>query len=409
METTYKSKGEIPNRIVEYSNLYFKNGKFYCVSTRERELPGVYLGVHYLENKHAVWTPSLESNQDILAQATKINGQFYFGSISVPEHPGHTIFDDCIAEFSVLSELGKNMQQTETILADPDDQKGLSKSTDVIQYDVKGIYKLAFGSPAVLLSKLHCRFANHTTDWLCLESVIVGAGERGLSNYNEEYESPGRDTKLWWNFRCHLLKKCQLKECIDPLTVETPFVTLVYSKNRSIANFNEIRDQLSRTFFNYQCVDWGEIQSIEKQLEILSKTSIYVTMDGSCALNCVFLPKNAVMINLGVPILTPKGYVIGWLDDYLYPVLDYIKVVYLVEYSKNMEVTSGGQLCVSLTDLMTMINQVRDITDVNENKENWNNASPNAKKLVQINNYKSLWSHFRSNNLACACTLFLGA
>lgn len=412
-ETTYEVIGEIPNRIVEYSNLYYRNGEFYCLSTRYTDLPGVYLSVHYLENNHSLWTPTIKSNQDILGCSTKINGQFYFGQMSVPEHPGHTIFDDCVCEFSVLSELKRKMQ-VYTVLQEPKECKGLSKSTNLVEYDVKGIYKLVFGFPAVLLSRLHCRFANHNmNDWLCLESVIVGAGERGLSNYNQKYESPGRDTNLWWNFRSHVLARCEQKEFINNLSKTTtemgPCVTLVYSKNRTIANFTEIRDALSREFFRYQCVDWGEVSTIEEQIEIMSQTSIYVTMDGSCALNCVFLPKNAVMINLGVPIMTAKGYVLGWLDDYLYSVLNYIKVIYLSNYSKDTKVTNKGSLYVSLQDLRCTINNINEITKADEKEEEWSNVSPNAKKLLQIRGYESKWEEFRRNNLANACTLFLAS
>jgi hypothetical protein len=131
-------------------------------------------------------------------------------------------------------------------------------------------------------------------------------------------------------------------------------------------------------------------------------------MDGSCALNCVFLPKNATMINLGVPIDTPNGAVIGWLDDYLYPVLDYIKVLYLADVSgddsvENVHIKKSSGLYVPLQNLLQLIDKVH------ETKAIQNNLSPNARKWIQTPDYKAHWKELRLNNLACACTLKLNS
>ena len=82
------------------------------------------------------------------------------------------------------------------------------------------------------------------------------------------------------------------------------------------------------------------MKTLKEQIVLLSNTYIYISLDGSSALNSIFLPDNSILINMG---LIDNNRVF-YRSDFLFPACSYFKVIYLNDFLQNKYIINSSIL-----------------------------------------------------------------
>lgn len=391
MLSNYKICGDLPSKTIVYDNLYFYGGKYYFLSDRlhfESDNLKVYLSIHFRHTGYDTWEPEIISKLPDEIQLNHINMTHFLVRPSVLGHVGHTIFDDVFGQFNVLSSIDETQLPIRTIIV----PYIINNDFNTTKFDCKKIYKLAFGKSALLnVEKYYGK-----EQWLCFKKLIVGTGDVGLSSYDETYVSPNINY-AWKRFRDHLYHNSG----INSLTItKTPKILFVRNR-RIITDTDKIISKLRETY-DVTEVSWntqGPMQDIKEQVKLIAKHNVYISTDGSAALNAIFLPDNATFINVG---LSWNG-TIGWCEDYLYPALQHIKVLYYENFA-NALISETEEIILDVNVIINMIS-------LSINLLSTDNRSPNAHFLFQecphFDQRKQLIKSWRNDNSAYACTEYV--
>lgn len=395
-------------KTIVFKNLYFINGEFIFNGTSDGSDLYTYPNVHYRHTRKETWSPKiLELEQNETIQTLTIP-HFYFRE-SVHGHIAHTLMDDIFSVFYSLRKCRLDYNPFICIF-DTAYSGGAEYSAP---YDCKKMFSSLFGYPAIDFN----HFKN-TNKKICFKTFVVGTGDSGLHSYDFNYVTPFQDD-IWRRFRNAFYEKAKV-----PLLAGSKIIYIddITKKNKIDSNLKSFFEQNK-----IEVVCWGETGDIEDQLNILKNVKICITPDGSLALNSIFLPDNAVVINLGRIYANADYKAVGWVNDYLYPALSYVDVLYFEDYYTAVSVSSDSRWPLPNTsDLISIIKAVdnknpdlfakragiysnfaQKVTNQVHHLIKLDNFSPNARLLLEnytIPERLTLVEDFKRGNVGRACT-----
>lgn len=408
-KTTYKIFNLFGRKTIIFNNLYFLNGEFIFngpVDNIDITEISTYPNVHYRHTNFKKWFPKIIELSEEQNNFQQITIPYFYLKESLYGHPGHTLMDDVFSVFYTLYKCKLNYNPLICIVDTPFYDGGA--------YDCKGIYNLLFGQSAISFDYL---IQQHSQ--ICFKTFIVGNSNSGFSSYDNNYVSP-YGNKIWKKFRNAFYERAK----IDLESNNNKIIYINTVKNKELLE-NDLIKALEKNKIDIVC--WGEMSSIEEQLNILKNIKIYITTDGSCALNSIFLPDNSIVINLGRVYAEGDYKSIGYCEDYLYPALSFIDVLYFEDYY-NLDIKESRPI-PNPNDLIDMINILSNkeikynsildrrkiiynnfiskIKNKISNTIKLNNFSPNARLLIEnytnLNIRADIIKNFKQENLAFIC------
>lgn len=387
MKSTFVIHGELPTKTVVYQNLYYYRGTFYIVNDcGGTENLDVHLSVHYRNQNYTTWKPKIvRTVSDIIAADTiheYVGITHFLMTPSVVGHVGHTVFDDVFGQFNALTAIDEFELPIRTVMCLHQENSDFK----TVKFDCKQIYKLTFGRQCIL--DINRYYGDRL---ICFKKFIVGLGDVGLSSYDETYISPHKNN-VWKRFRDHLYYRVGVSHA-PPIV---PKILYVHS-SRALSNSSEVINSL-RTKYEVTEISWNDqyhMQDISNQIRLISTHNIYISTDGSAALNCIFLQDNSTFINMGIIWCNS----IGWCEDYLYPALPYIRVLYYENYAKA-GITDRSEITADPSVIHDMINMTDPV----------DNQSPNALLFLQschsLDQRKKLVEKWKKNP-AFECNIYV--
>lgn len=400
-KTTYQIFDSPAGKTIVFSNLYLINGKFIFNGPAPNDDLSTFPNIHYRFTNFQKWAPQitkLPENQE----AQIITTPHFYLKETLHYHPVHTIFDDVFSVFYSLYRCKIDYNQMICVL-------DIFNNETEEYYDCKGIFKLLFGNEAITL-----HYLKRSHQQVCFETFVVGNSGSGVSSYDFNYVSPFQDN-IWRQFRDAIYKKAEI-------TLGPADKVIYLSRHYDKYDLEErLKDTLKK--HNIEVYNYGG-KDIKEQLDVLKNVKIYITTSGSNALNSVFLPDNAVVINLGRVYASNDYKIITYGEDYLYPSLSYIDVLYFEDYY-SLTINEHDTI-PEPNDLIEMVNAVIGEKNPLLMKRNniyknfasvvidkipavlkLNNFSPNARLLFENYSVKErieMIERFKGGNLSFACS-----
>lgn len=404
-KTTYKIFDSPAGKTIVFNNLYLINGEFIFNGTVSDSEVSTYHNVHYRHTNFEMWKPKIVE-LSISEETVKLikNPHFYFKE-TLRYHPVHTLMDDIFSVFYSLYRCKINYDPITCIV---------ETLYNEFPYECKGYFKLLFGQDAMPLSYLKNIYTQ-----VCFETFVVGNSGSGLSSFDANFASPFEDN-IWQQFRDAFYKKAE---------IELESGTNIIYVNRHPDEDN-LEDELKKTLKknNIKIVNWGG-KDIKEQLNIIKNVKVYITSEGSSALNAIFLPDNAIVIDLGRLYECGNYKTVCYGNDYIFPSLPYIDVLYFEDYYPlKIKETS---ICPEPNNLMEMIEVAfqanhpllitrKDIYTKFASKVvdkiayaiKVNNYSPDARLLLEtypeVVERSKIIETFKCGNLSFACIAKIG-
>jgi len=340
-KTTYAIFDSPGGKTIVFNNLYFINGEFVFNGYADESEISTYPNVHYRHTNFEMWRPVCRELLDEEIETIETTPYFYLKE-TMHYHPGHTLMDDIFSMFYSIYKCGLNYNPFICLLD--------NKYTE-LTYDCKGMFSILFGHVATTLHAL-----NISNKSICFKTFVIGNGDSGFSSFNHDYVIPYQDN-IWRKFRDAFYKKAGIK-------LGSGQKQIYINIGGSTEDLDpDLKDTLKIN--NINIIDWSKIKTIKSQLEVLKDVKIYITGDGSGALNCVFLPDNATMINLGRVYAIGDYVGVASCDDSVYPALSYIDVFYFEDYfPMKIEPKTARWPTPDSNDLIHLI---KSITEAKEN------------------------------------------
>lgn len=345
-----KSNGDC----VIYHNILFKNGTFYVLNNNTKLDNNVYLSRCYYHKislndglSHR-WEPIYISNDDINIDKIEETVTF-FCEEDVPGHIGHTIIDSIASQFSSLKICGidlntktkiKTLQklyryEKKTINFDEEDMKqkhiphARTAEKAMELPDVKESYKLLFGEGKTYL---HEYSKQNKDKFVLFKCLVVGSSHKGGGSFNYDYKSLNGYDGAWKDFRDYCYIRCNIvKMQSHPKMILLNNPDNDERTDRQVKGSSDIINLL-KTQPNSKVISWNNISTLKEQIILMSETHIYISLDGTAALNSIFLPDNSIFINLGILI---NNDVVHYRSISVFAACNYIKVIYLNDFLQN--------------------------------------------------------------------------
>lgn len=355
-EFNNKSNGDC----VIYYNILFKNGKFYVLNNNSKLNNKIYLSRSYYHKIKLndgfghFWEPNYMDNENINIDIVEETTTFICEE-DVPGHIGHTVFDSIASQFSTLKICGIEMNNNTKIKTlqklyryekkrinfDEEDikQKPIpqwrTRESALELPDIKNSYKLLFGEEKTYLYK----YSKKNKDKLVLfKCLIIGSAHKGIGSFNYDYKSLNGYNGAWKDFRDYCYLRCDIVEN-NPTTILLNNPNINERPDRQVSESKNIINVL-KSNPNHKIIDWKDMKTLKEQIVLLSNTYIYISLDGSSALNSIFLPDNSILINMG---LIDNNRVF-YRSDFLFPACSYFKVIYLNDFLQNKYIINSSIL-----------------------------------------------------------------
>lgn len=323
-----------------YHNILVKDGElWYCTDGDER-LELAALSVGYLHKIRATgkdcrWCPLRAP--PFTDDVEYVDNTHYLCDNEVPGHFGHTVFDSISSQYSTLRLCGIPMDKDTRITT-------IQRPTvnESHYHDIKSAYSLLFGEPVVYLDEFHRQYRGRA---VILRTLVVGCSKKGVSFYTTNYVAHNGYIGAWAEFRnyCYLRSGAEGDRRCNVL-----FSTTVNNArdDRKLLNDGHICAVIN-SHPQGKIVDWNAVTTLKEQILLMFHTNIYISIDGTGGLNALFLPQNAIFINLGVQTIGVHGY----MDDYVYPACD----MRLIYYHDHLKYNSDAGFGIDLVYLTRMI------------------------------------------------------
>lgn len=346
-EYNNKSNGDC----VIYKNIILKNGEFYVLNNDNRLKNNIYLSRSFYnkiklnDGFSHIWEPKYKNIEnidiDIIEEVTT-----FFCEEEVPGHIGHTLFDSIAAQFASLKICNidlnnktkiKTLQKLYRYEKKMDNLDKYDKKQKPIPHartnesfmektDVKGSYELLFSEKKTYLHNYLKANMNKTILFKCL---VVGSAHKGVGSFNYNYKSLNGYNGAWKDFRDYCYLRCGIVEN-NPTTILMNNPDENTRSDRQVSGYKNIINVLKNKQ-NHKLIDWSYIKTLKEQIVLLSNTKIFISLDGSSALNSIFLPDNSILINLGLV----KNKTVYYRSDYVFTACPYFKVIYLNDFLEN--------------------------------------------------------------------------
>ncbi len=382
-KTTYKIYNSPAGKTIVFSNLYFINGEFVFNGTVPASEVSVYPNVHYRHTNFKLWQPKITELPIEQNDIPLIESPHFYLKETLHYHPVHTLMDDVFSVFYSLYRCGINYNPLVCIL-DIDNNKTENA------YDCKGIFKFLFGEETIPLHYLQTLYPQ-----VCFKTFVVGNGDSGLHSYDSNYAAPFQDD-IWKQFRDAFYKKTEINLKLGN--------KIIYVDSNNFPIKENLKNVLEKN--NIEIVHWSDMIHINDQLNFIKDVKIYIAIEGADILNSIFLPDNAMVIDLGRMYANGTYKALGYCVDWIFPSLSYIDVFYFEDYYVNYHNTQ--ETSPNPDDLIRMIEDLSDeqkksnillrraeiydnfaskIVDRISCELKLNNYSPNARLLIE--NYSS--------------------
>lgn len=401
LKTTYQVfDSPTAGKTIVFNNLYFINGEFIFNGTASNSEIATYFGVHYRHDNFKQWMPSI---RDLLEDTIQVitTPHFYLKE-TLRYHPVHTLMDDIFSVFYSLYRCKLNYNPYVCVLEIPDEY-----NTSEF-YDCRGMFKCLFGQEAITshhIKRIHSK--------VCFQTFVVGNGDSGLHSYDSNYAAPFQDD-IWKQFRNAFYEKSEISLELGS--------KIIYADSNNWPINGALKDILEKN--DISIINWSDFPTIKDQLNLLKNVKIYIATEGADILNAIFLPDNAIVINLGRMYANGSYKVLGYCVDWIWPSLSYIDVFYLEDYCLRYHKTQ--ELIPSSEELMQIVRTLNDtpsnslLVKRKEIYDNFaskavdkidytlklNNFSPNARLLIE--NFSNLErakiiESFKRGSAAYAC------
>jgi hypothetical protein len=333
------------NNCFVYNNLVLHNGNVLFVADNEEKLELCALSVGFLhkmrnERRDIRWSPKKVRRFDGIMDLY-IDEICFLNEEEIPGHIGHTVFDAIGSQFSCLKQCGINLDEKSEIMTIQ-----MLRTNESKYHDVKGAYQLFFGKPKIYFDELCDKFKDKT---VCIKTLVVGSSKKGVSYYDHTYTGNNGYAGAWREFRDYAYIRCKIDQ-LQPIDKHILYaVTDTNGRpDRVVGNDIEIRKHIH----DLNIIMWSNMESLCEQILLLSRTRLYISVDGTNGLNSIFLPDDAIFINLGVIL----NDMIGYINDYTYAGCDHIKVIYYqhnVSY-KTLRINNSMHINIPLlSDMIT--------------------------------------------------------
>lgn len=403
LKTTYQIFDSPAGKTIIFNNLYFINGEFIFNGSVSKSEISTYSNVHYRHTNFELWSPSIinlvEDNTIPVIETT----HFYLRE-TLNSHPAHVLVDDIFSTFYSLYRCKLDYNPCVCIVE-------MSEWYDKINfYDWRGTFKCLFGQEAITSHHL-----KRTYQKICFKTFVVGNGDSGLHSYDSNYAAPFNNDILK-QFRDALYKKAEINLGLGN--------KIIYVDSNNFPVRNNLKDALGKN--NIEIIHWSDMQHISDQLNFLKDVRIYIATEGADMLNAIFLPDNAIVIDLGRMYAIDNYKALGYCVDWVFPSLSYINVFYFEDYYESYHRTQ--EVSPNPDDLIQMIECLNDkqkevplllkrkkiydnfaskIVDRINCALKLNNYSPNARLLIEnypnIEERIKIVENFKRGSIAYAC------
>lgn len=332
LKTTYQIFDSSAGKTIVFRNLYFIDGKFIFNGTASGSEIATYPNVHYRHTKRETWAPAIMELPDQNDVPVVTTPHFYLKE-SVNNYITHALADDVFSVFYSLYRCRINYNPCVCIV---------ETSGGETFHDCKGIFRCLFGQEAIGLNCL-----KETYSQVCFETFVVGNGDSGSISFDSNYASPFQDN-IWRQFRDAYYKESEIDLEVGK--------KILYGDAGKFPIQSDLKDILLTN--NVEIIRWDYVGDIKEQLRILKGVKIYITTDGAPAINTIFLPDNAIVINLGRVYANGNYRVLGYCSCPLFPALSHIDVFYFEDYYLNYHKAQDPY--PNPGDLMDMIESLND-------------------------------------------------
>jgi hypothetical protein len=317
-----------------YNNLLLHNGELLYVADTDEKMEVCALSVGFLhkmrqEKKDVRWSPKKVRNFDGTIDSY-MEEVCFLNEEDVPGHVGHVVFDSVASQFSCLKLCGINLDEKSEITTIQ-----ILRPNEAKHHDTKGAYKLFYGKPKIYYDEL-CDL--HMGKTVCIRTLIAGSSKKGVSYFDHTYTGNNGYRGAWGEFRdyAYLRSGAIARKTNDPIEEQHVIYATTDSTGRSdrkISNDEEVR-AIINDHTQGKIVNWINMGSIRDQILVLCRARVYLSVDGSSGVNAVFLPDDALYINLGAVV---NGYT-GHINDFTYTGCDHFKVIYYNDYAQQNRV-----------------------------------------------------------------------
>jgi hypothetical protein len=404
LKTTYQIFDSPAGKTIVFNNLYFINGEFVFNGSEVNNAEiSTYPNVHYRHTNFELWSPSIrelpEDNTIPVIETT----HFYLKE-TLNSHPAHVLLDDVFSVFYGLYKCKLDYDPCVCIIE-------MHERYDKIDfYDWRGAFKCLFGQEAITFHHF-----KRTSAKVCFKTFVVGNGDLGLHSYDSNYAAPFQDD-IWKQFRNALYKKSDINLELGN--------KIIYVDSNNFPIKDNLKKVLEKN--NIEIIHWSDMLQMKDQLNFLKNVKIYIATEGADILNSIFLPDNAMVIDLGRMYAIDDYKALGYCVDWAFPSLSYIDVFYFEDYYTNYHRTQ--ETTPNSDDLMQMIEYLNDDQKKNNillmrteiydnfaskivNKIHYelklNNYSPNARLLIEnypdIKKRNEIVEDFKRGSPAYAC------
>ena len=257
---------------------------------------------------------------------------------------GHSLWDDCLAFLQAMEDLGLSPRLGDYDLLLTEEAGGDRRwGSTGASLNVRELFTLTSpGRKPVEVADLDDALARLGSGAVVLVPEVAG-GITGMSPHNlrPDMRAYGSERRSVWRLRNHLLAAAGISEgeSLRPaadIPMSSPqLMRLLYVRGkRPVWNEPEMLSAL-RSEFPELVVDvlaWEKLgRGLRGEAEELLRTHIFLAMDGTVALNALFLPPGAVHIQLGVA--RPWGSQVQC--DFLFSSLDHVRVLFYGELAQG--------------------------------------------------------------------------
>ena len=400
LKTTYQVFNSPAGKTIVFNNLYLINGEFVFNGTANSSDISTYNNIHYRHNSFKQWSPTIRELSEEHDVAILTTPHFYLKQ-TMYSHPVHTLGDDVFSMFYSLYRCKIDYNPCVCISEMSDDYNALDFS------DNRGMFQCLFGHQAITQHHL-----KRTYSKACFKTFVVGNGNSGLHSYDANYVAPFEDN-IWKKFRDAFYQQAGIN-------LEGGN-KIIYADSNNWPVQGEVKDALEKN--EIDIIHWSDLPDIKDHLNLLKNVKIYITTEGADAVDAIFLPDSAMVIDLGRMYALDNYKVLGYCVDWLWPALSYIDVFYLEDYCLRYH--RALELIPTANELMRVVEGLNQndanlllkrqeiynkftsqAVDKTHRDVKLNNYSPNARLLIA--NYsnaerESIVENFKRGNTAYAC------